>query len=91
MRPRAVQADDATEEDRPERATDPGVRKKAAGYRSMGRAMPLRFAVVLLSMAYSIGAPFAGTDPAVVVSVISMAGVFIVGDSYRPGGLVKAE
>lgn len=90
MRPRAVQADDATEEDRPERPTDPGV-KKRGGYRSMGRAMPLRFAVVLLSMAYSMGAPFAGADPAVVVSVIAMAGVFIGGDTFRPSGMVKAE
>ncbi len=71
------------------KATDREQRRAGRGYRSMGRAMPLRFGVTLAAMVYSVVAPKLGVEPAVVMTVLGLAGAFMGFDTARPSGMVR--
>jgi len=68
--------------------TQPGASGRR-GYQSMNRAMPLRFATLLLSMLYTMGAPRLGVEPGTILMVLGLAGAFMGVDTLRPSGLVK--
>lgn len=68
---------------------DPPTAPGRKGMRSLNRAMPLRFAVVLLSMAYTLAAPHLGAQGEHVYAVLGLAAAFLGADTIRPGGMVK--
>lgn len=92
MRPRAVQADDATEEDRPERPTDPGLAKRRG---SMVRKDGPKMRFVALCLSWLAGAPFAYLHPengaAIILGLLTLSGAFVGTEMVRPSGMVKAE
>ena len=71
------------------KATDREQRRAGRGYRSMGRAMPLRFGVTLAAMVYSLAAHYLELDETVVLGVLGLAAAFLGVDTARPSGMVR--
>lgn len=70
--------------------TDPG-RRQRRETRLLNRKVPLRFATVVLSMAYSVAAApqFLALPPETVMLVLGLAGAFLGVDTLRPSGTVR--
>ena len=71
--------------------TDPGRKPRAERRetRLLARKVPLRFATVVLSMAYSVAAPHVGVPSETAMLVLGLAAAFLGVDTLRPSGTVR--